>query len=238
MDAAVPWRVRDAALLLGLGLGVLLLSLLGAQGYYRLQGPPTAVPPQPPAALGTIVTVLFYLAILLGAWLLVVRRYHADWAALGLRLPRRTALLPGLLLFVGLAVGLVAVIAGMVWGLSALGIQAPARAMSDVPAPSDPLFAVSVLGAVLLTPVAEEVLFRGILYQSLRKSVGVIVSTATSALVFAVLHLRPTPAAAPAFLLLGIVLAVAFERTRSLYPSMLMHATYNAVIVVLALRVV
>ena len=40
VDAAVPWRVRDAALLLALGLGALLLSLLAVQGFYRLQGTP------------------------------------------------------------------------------------------------------------------------------------------------------------------------------------------------------
>ena len=78
MDAAVPWRVRDAALLLALGLGTLLLSLLAVQGFYRLQGAPATVPAQPPAALGRTATDLCYLAVLAGVWLFVVRRYDGS----------------------------------------------------------------------------------------------------------------------------------------------------------------
>jgi membrane protease YdiL (CAAX protease family) len=46
------------------------------------------------------------------------------------------------------------------------------------------------------------------------------------------------PAMVPEFLFLGIVLAVVFERTRSLYPSMVMHAAYNAAIILMTLHVV
>ena len=74
VDAAVPWRVRDAALLLVVGLLVLGLTLLGAVGLYHLQGAPTVLPPQPPAILATLATDLFYLTILAGVWMLVVRR--------------------------------------------------------------------------------------------------------------------------------------------------------------------
>jgi membrane protease YdiL (CAAX protease family) len=40
----------------------------------------------------------------------------------------------------------------------------------------------------------------------------------------------------PEFLFLGIVLAVVFERTRSLYPAMVMHAAYNAAILLVTLH--
>ena len=86
MDAAVPWRVRDAALLLALGLGTLPLSLLAGQGFFLLQGMPATVPSRPPAVLARTATDLFYLAVLAGVWLLVVRRYDAGWASPGLRL--------------------------------------------------------------------------------------------------------------------------------------------------------
>jgi membrane protease YdiL (CAAX protease family) len=95
---------------------------------------------------------------------------------------------------------------------------------------------VAVVGSTLLTPVAEEMLFRGVLYQSLRKHAGAVRATFGSAVLFTVVHWWP--AMVPEFLFLGIVLAVAFERTRSLYPSMVMHAAYNAAIIVLTLRVV
>lgn len=236
MDAAVPWRVRDAVLLLALGAGALVVSLVAAQGLYRLQGPPAAVPAQAPASLAAMAIDLFYLIILAGVWLLVVRRYGTTWASLGLRLPERSTLAPMLVLFAGLAAGCVAVTAGMIWALDAIGLPARILPLTTVPAITDPLFVVAVLGSVILTPVAEEVLFRGVLYQSLRKNMGVVLGIASSAILFAALHLQPE--VVPELLVLGIMLAVAFERTRSLYPSMLMHATYNGVIILLALHVV
>jgi membrane protease YdiL (CAAX protease family) len=236
VDAAVPWRVRDAALLLALGLGTLLLSLLAMQGVYRLQGAPATVPSQPPAALAHTATALFYLGLLAGVWLLVVRRYDAGWTSLGLRLPRRRTLPLALVLCALLAVGSVAIMTGLTWALGTLGLPARVTPRSAVPAPADPLFIVAVVGSVLLTPVAEEVLFRGVLYQSLRQHTGVIFATLGSAALFTVLHWGP--AMWPEFLFLGIILAVAFERTRSLYPSMVMHAAYNAAIILVTLRVV
>lgn len=234
MDAAVPWRVRDAALLFALGLIVLGLTLLGTVGLYHLQGAPTVLPPQPPAILATLATDLFYVAILAGVWMLVVRRYAVGWETLGLRLPGRDALAPLLLLAVVLTVGSVALLAGQLWLLGSLGFTAHLSGLTSVPAASDPLFVVTLVGSLALTPIAEEVLFRGVLYQSLRKRLGVVCGTAGSALLFAVAHTRP--GMIPEFLLLGIVLALAFERTRSLYPSMLLHAAYNGAIVLWALH--
>lgn len=228
--------MRDAALLLALGVGTLLLSLLAAQGFYHMQGAPATVPPQPSSALARLATGLFYLAVLGGVWLLVVRRYDAGWAAVGLRRPALRTLPLALLLCALFAAGSVAIIAGLTWALGTLGRPVRVTPLSDMPTPADPLFVVAVLGSVLLTPVAEEVLFRGVLYQSLRKHLGVVFGTLGSALLFAALHWQA--AMVPEFLFLGIVLAVAFERTRSLYPSMVMHAAYNAAIIVFALRVV
>jgi membrane protease YdiL (CAAX protease family) len=236
VDAAVPWRVRDAALLLALGLGTLLLSLLAIQGFYQLQGAPAAAPPQPPAVLARTATDLFYLGVLAGVWLLVVRRYDVAWASLGLRLPPHRTLPCALLLCALLAAGSVAIITGLTWVLGTLGLPARVIPRSDVPPPADPLFMVAVVGSVLLTPVAEEVLFRGVLYQSLRKHTGVGFATLGSAALFTALHWRP--AMAPQLLFLGIMLAVAFERTRSLCPSMVMHAAYNAAIILVTLQVI
>jgi len=236
VDAAVPWRVRDAAWLLALGLGTLPLSLLAVQGFFRLQGMPATVPSHPPAVLGRTATDLFYLAVLAGVWLFVVRRYGAGWASLGLRLPERRTLPLALVLFLVLAIGCVAIIAGLTWALGTLGLPARVTPRSAAPTPADSLFIVAVVGSALLTPVAEEVLFRGVLYQALRKHTGAVRATLGSAVLFTVLHWWP--AMVPEFLFLGIVLAVVFERTRSLYPSMVMHAAYNAAIILVTLRVV
>lgn len=234
VEAVVPWRLRDAALLMAVAFGVLALSAVGMLGLYQLQGAPRAAPPQPPLALAVLATDLYYLSILAGVWLLVVRRYGVRWSTLGLRLPRRSGLPMALVLCVLLAAGTVALVMALAWALGQAGAPVQFALIDGLPARTDPLFVAVVAGSLLLTPVAEELLFRGVLYQSLRRRGGVILATTASATIFALLHFQPVML--PELLLLGIVLAVSFEQTHSLYPSILMHMAYNGAIIIAALH--
>ena len=233
-EASVPWRVRDAALLVALGLVVLGLSAAGAQGLYQLQGTPRGIPAQAPGGLATIAIDLFYLTILAGVWLFVVRRYGARWSRLGLRLPRAGSLATLLTLALALACGSLALLYGLSWALGALDMSARLTLVSGLPARSDPLFGVALAGSLALAPVCEELLFRGVLYQSLRQRIGVWWGIVASAVIFAVLHMQP--AMIPELLLLGVVTALALEQTRSLYPCILLHMAYNGAIILLALH--
>ncbi|HEX4412388.1 MAG TPA: CPBP family intramembrane glutamic endopeptidase [Lacipirellulaceae bacterium] len=77
---------------------------------------------------------------------------------------------------------------------------------------------------VIAAPLFEEWIIRGMLYRSLRRSWGIAVSVALSAVLFATLH----PAAGCiSLLVLGVMTALATERTNRLWPSMIVHAGYN-----------
>lgn len=80
--------------------------------------------------------------------------------------------------------------------------------------------------AVLVAPPIEELLFRGILYRGLRRSLRPLAAAAVSALVFALIH--PAPAAAPVFVL-ALLAALAYERSGWLLTPILAHMIYNAV---------
>jgi membrane protease YdiL (CAAX protease family) len=221
---------------LALAAGVLLLSVLAAQGLYLLQGAPATVPGPPPAVLAMLGTDLFYATIVAGIWLLVVRRYGVSWTTLGLRLPGVIGLNEGLLLALGFVGGIVGVIVLPLFLLRQLGLPVQVVVVSDVPPPQDPLFALTLLGSLVLTPFAEELLFRGVLHQSLRKRLGMFAATCTSAALFAALHLQPQMI--PQLFVLGVVLAQAFERTGSLFPAIGLHTVYQAVVILLALGVI
>jgi ABC-2 type transport system permease protein len=81
--------------------------------------------------------------------------------------------------------------------------------------------------AVLLAPLFEEIIFRGFLYRSLRQTWPRWLAAMASAAAFALCH--PPVAVAPIFLL-GVAAALLVEWSGSLVPSMLLHATYNAVV--------
>lgn len=228
----MPWRVRDAAMTFAVGLGVAALFLAGAQEFYALQGGLQGAPAQPPAGLAMTTTALFYLGILVGLWLLVVRRRGVHWRDLGLTAPRPAWALPILLLILLFVIGSTLILVAATLIVELLGSVASIVIEDSVPSGGPIPIAVAILTSLLLAPFAEELFFRGVLYQALRQRMGVVLATAGSALLFTLAHARSTTA--PEALLLGVVLAMMFERTDSLYPSMCVHALYNGAILLLA----
>lgn len=86
---------------------------------------------------------------------------------------------------------------------------------------------VLVLAGVLAAPIVEELLFRGVVYRGLARSLRPSWAAIWSALLFAVMHPLPSW---PIIFLVGIALAAMYERSRWLPASMLMHAAYNATV--------
>jgi membrane protease YdiL (CAAX protease family) len=92
-----------------------------------------------------------------------------------------------------------------------------------------------VLTTVVLAPVAEETIFRGILFQGLRARAGFWVAALMSAALFTLAHLGEgggwlaSAVIISGILPLGLVFAALVERRGSLLPSVVAHATYNAI---------
>lgn len=93
-----------------------------------------------------------------------------------------------------------------------------------------------ILAIVVVAPVSEEAVFRGVILPGVERRHGAAVALATSSLLFGAAHLEPVAIvyAAVGGLLLG---AVAI-RTRSTWPAIAMHAGINAVPILLPARLV
>lgn len=82
-----------------------------------------------------------------------------------------------------------------------------------------------ILAVVIMIPIAEELLFRGILQGEIRRVAPAWVAVLLSALAFALFHLMPFQIA---FVILpGLVLALVYELTRNLLIPIFMHMVYN-----------
>jgi membrane protease YdiL (CAAX protease family) len=108
-----------------------------------------------------------------------------------------------------------------------------------------------VLVVVLFGPAVEELVFRGVVFNGLyrlgalvyTRSIGAehskgppgkaifISSALASSVLFALLHLEPV--LLPVLLILAITLCALFQRTGSLLPPFVAHATFNSVAAVL-----
>lgn len=84
----------------------------------------------------------------------------------------------------------------------------------------------SILMLVVLAPVMEEVLFRGILLESVRSKHSAGRAIVVSALMFGVIHFIPQQVV-NAFAI-GLILGYIYVRTESLWPVIVIHALNNA----------
>ncbi len=94
--------------------------------------------------------------------------------------------------------------------------------------------AMALVSIVLLAPILEELLFRGVLQNFLRDYVGPHSSIVLSALLFTAFHYSPSQGYGnipllSALLVLGGYLGFLYERQGSLFATVGLHMTFNAV---------
>ena len=90
-----------------------------------------------------------------------------------------------------------------------------------------------VIAVAILAPLGEELLFRGYIYHSLTPHYAPLVSMLFTSLIFGAMHLdflRFIPLS-----IVGLFLNIVAMKSKSLYGSMVMHAAWNMVMVLVLL---
>ncbi|MEO7295130.1 MAG: type II CAAX endopeptidase family protein [Candidatus Limnocylindria bacterium] len=170
-------------------------------------------------------------ALLLVSWFLVFR--PGALAALP-SLPGRDpvgAIRSGLGWGVVAWIGATAASAGVVWALEQMGFDAEPQAAEQAIQLVDPWLV--ILAVVILAPIAEEIFFRGVVFNAWLREGGPRWAFIGSSVVFAAIHVSVV-ALLPIFLL-GLALAWIYQRTGDLLAPIAMHATVNGISVALAL---
>lgn len=205
---AVPWTFRETwfgvfFLFFFMGLAVVALALIGQSGIELDFG-----------LVLNLGELLFLLPIF---WLLL--KYNMGLDAFGLRRFNLRVLNLGFgLMFL---VYLVTIAYGLTlnfFGISAGVDLAPVLEEIGSPVPL-------VLAAVIAAPFVEELFFRGFLFYGLRQRFGWRWAAVISTAFFALLHLQPVNSL-PIFLL-GFLFAYISHIGNSIWPSIILHAFYN-----------
>lgn len=84
-----------------------------------------------------------------------------------------------------------------------------------------------IVSACVVAPIAEEILYRGVLHRSLSNRTGVLAAAAISSVVFASLHFYDIYGLA-SVAIFGFVCALAYQSTGSLIDVIALHMLYNA----------
>jgi membrane protease YdiL (CAAX protease family) len=212
----------------------LLIYLIGGVGLYFLAGIGIGYFIQEvnlQAAL--LISVSNFLVLGGSLYLFGVRRNKLSWKSIGLFPPKdlgRQAMIG-----VALAVGILPL--RMIGGAIGLLIEQVINGEIFSLTMRENLFSVGMdtwygvlvmlLGIGILAPIGEELFFRGLLFDFFKKKLGLNWGIALSSLAFGLAHFDSL-AVVLSSLIMGVVMAIAVERTRSIWISIFMHIVTNS----------
>ncbi len=219
------WRFKDLLIISG-GIVFLLSTGFGILGLILNTwdtGPDQIL--HPTIAQSLIVAGMEAIALIGGVYFFGIRRRNSGWDSVGLKsVPFSWLVIAFVITSIAIPItGLITLIVMLALGMPLENPQLEFLLPEDITG-------VQAFGMILLAgilaPFGEEVFFRGVLYQYLRDKWGVITGVIVSSLLFGLIHLN-LAVGITAFLL-GILLAVLFEYSRSLWTSVLIHAVNNS----------
>ena len=240
----VPWETADAlrtllligALAVGGGIALTLLRislpvlfaviealhLAAPDTYDRLSGD---MQPYARPLSGLVYGVILYGAVLVGLHKAALRPHGLRWSALYLRHASWSTYGKVAALFVPITLG-----GALVTGLERVLLHGhlhntQSAGLFGGVAPLGGNVAMLGLLLIVITPLAEEALFRGFLYRLLRRRFSPWLAAPISAALFAASH--GSLALAPWLFYMGVVLALLLERTRSLCCPIIVHGLAN-----------
>lgn len=181
-----------------------------------------------PLPTATVVAAVTLAVFQLGlVWILTTRSWPIEPALFGLRKPRmaRWRVAVASLAALGASLGAIQlyVIAATFLGLDFL---IPADLPANLVLPGA-LSIFSIIALAVITPVAEEIFFRGFVLRGFVNRWGVVPGIILSAVVFAGLHFQPS-IILPVFIT-GLLLGYLYWHTGSIWPGVGVHAGQNLI---------
>jgi membrane protease YdiL (CAAX protease family) len=205
-------------------LGALLFYVLSAF-WVSLHSGTTPAAPNALRAFGA--TMTFQGAVVVMLWFFTRKHSVTLREAFGFHLSPRHAVLLGVTAALALTPVMLGLKAGVLQLAASLGLELPEQHAVTMLRDSNTLLGRAVLGfmAVVAAPVAEEGLFRGVLYPTLRRHGFPRAAIWITSFAFALIHFN-IPIFLP-LILLAYVLTRLYDKTGNLLACIACHATFN-----------
>lgn len=220
------WRWKDLIIIL---LGIAAIFILGfiLYGFWAmLQGTDPEELAEYSISFTLGIAALEAIALIGGIYIFGIRRRGLNWKSVGLRPVTKTWLVITTVASL-IVIPLTSLIILLVYLVFGLELENP---QLDFLLPEQ-LTKLEILAMLFLAGVAapfgEELLFRGVFYKMVRERWGIWPGVLISSLVFGIIHVD-VAVGLTAFLL-GILLALVYEYSRSLWTSILVHAINNSI---------
>ena len=228
----VPWRFWDVLLA---ALPFILLLTLTLVSHFASSTATSTTTDTPTSTrilvANTVIGIVVYGIILLLVWLVTVRKYRLSWSALGIRRPPGIYWALALPILVGMYLGAAlvsAVIVQLFYGGKATNPQ-----VEDITGGGSfswTKLILALITASVAAPFVEEIFFRGVLFGWLRTRWGAVPGVTISAALFSGAHAIPLILAS--IFVVGLTLAIVYEKTKSTIATMTLHSLFNTIGVV------
>lgn len=220
---AVPWRGGQVAAGILLVVVAIVPAAAAAAGAGHLAGQ------YGEAVTAWVSSHLTGIAIVAVVWLLGLKRYGARVAAVGLAPPGLPQAKTVFMTLGVLGASLAATAAySAIVDLLGADLLSPPDISADIVFPG-PAVLLTFQALAVWTPLTEELFFRGFIFAGLCPFLGVRWAVVASAVVFSLFHLS-VGVLIPVFIT-GLLLAWLYQKTGTLWPSILAHAAQNAMAV-------
>jgi membrane protease YdiL (CAAX protease family) len=190
--------------------------------------------------LGSIVATIAAALVILGILVFWLTRQHPGWVDV-LGVPRhwfpdaRSGAMFGIGLYVVVVFVVGALLVVLFQAITGETVDAPEQVSTSLP----PIgVAATVLYAVVLAPIGEELFFRGVLFRSVRDTYGFWAGALASSLAFGLIHYIPGPPLDSVLLMTvmvftGVGLSYISQRRGSIVAPIAAHVAFNAIGLVL-----
>ena len=178
---------------------------------------------------GTFLGLIMAIVLLVSIYIIALRPNRLTWGEVGVRSfdPKRWKLIiiGTIVLMIGVVViTLITSLVGNTWENS------KTEALQDNISIHGVLIA--LVSAAVISPIYEEIFYRGFLFRWLRTRIGFGGAALFSSLIFSIVHI-PTYNVIPVAFFSGLIFAFAYEKTGSIWPAVIIHGLSNGIMVLL-----
>ncbi|WP_339230369.1 type II CAAX endopeptidase family protein [Oceanobacillus sp. FSL K6-2867] len=220
---AAEWTYKELFLLLFL---ILVIVPIGIE--YLLQGYLYDVF-QNKLYAGTLTGFIMAIVFMLGLYLVALKPHHIGWDAVGIRrFSRKYWKLIIVSTIVLIAASILIVILMELVHIGAENSKTEAL-QQDI---TWFTFSIGFISAAIISPIYEEIFYRGFLYKWFRVKWGVGAGMLCSSFIFTIVHL-PTYNTLPVNFASGIIFAWTYEKSGSVLPAMIVHGVFNGLAIIL-----
>ncbi|WP_233435319.1 CPBP family intramembrane glutamic endopeptidase [Cytobacillus kochii] len=178
---------------------------------------------------GTLTGLIMAIAFTVALYYITIKSYGLNWQSLGLKSFAKSYWLPiiGWTFFLIVGSGLLVIL------MDLFGVGVENKKTASLTAELNGFtILIAFISAAIVSPIYEEILYRGFIYKWFRTKCNIGLSMLISSTIFTVVHL-PTYNTLPVNFFSGLIFAWTYEKTGSIYPAMIIHSVFNGLAILL-----